>query len=115
MEQVVRPAVQAGRGDDVLPGLGDVQNGQRLRGLARSDGQRPGAPFQRGEPLFEHVARRIHDPRVDVAEFLQPEQPGGMVGVVEDVRRRLIDRARPGNWSPGSGACPACRHSVAGF
>ena len=34
----------------------------------------------------------IHDPGVDVAELLQPEEPGGVVGVVEDVARGGVDR-----------------------
>ena len=41
---------------------------------------------------FEHVRGGVHDARVDVAEFLQPEQSRGVVGVIEGEGRRLIDR-----------------------
>jgi hypothetical protein len=48
--------------------------------------------FEGCDALLEHGLRRIHDPRVDVAEFLQREQVCGMLGRIELVGRRLIDR-----------------------
>src|SRR4029077_14001626 len=50
--------------------------------------------LERGEPLLEHRRRRIGDARVDVAGTLEVEQPGGMIGVVEQVRAGLVDRLR---------------------
>jgi hypothetical protein len=35
------------------------------------------------DSLLEYVCRRIHDPGVDVPEFLEPEQVGGVLGAVE--------------------------------
>ena len=49
------------------------------------------AAFERGNALLENVGRRIHDARVDVAEFLQGEQARSVVGVVEDIRGGLVD------------------------
>ena len=63
-----------------------------LRRLPRSGGQGPDPGLQRRDPLLEHVPGRIHDPGVDVARLGQPEEVGGMRGVVEDVRRGLVDR-----------------------
>ena len=54
------------------------------------------AAFQGGDALLEDVHGRVHDPRVDVAELLQREQPGGVVGVVEQVGGGLVDRHGPG-------------------
>jgi len=54
--------------------------------------QRPYAALEGGDPLLEDVGCRVHDPGVDVAEFLQPEEPGGVVGVVEDVAGGGVDR-----------------------
>ena len=48
--------------------------------------------FQRRDALLEDVGGRVHDAGVDVAELLQGEQPRGVVGVVEHVRRGLVDR-----------------------
>ena len=47
--------------------------------------------LERGHALFQHRRRRVHDPRVDVAELLQGEQRRGVVGVVEGERGRLIN------------------------
>ena len=64
--------------------------------MAGGDGERRRAAFQRRDALLEHVAGRVHDARVDVAEGLQAEERGGVVGVVEDVGRGLVDRRHPG-------------------
>jgi hypothetical protein len=37
-------------------------------------GQRADAALERGDALLEDVGRRVHDPRVDVAEFLEPKR-----------------------------------------
>ena len=56
----------------------------------------PTPPSSGGDPLLEGGGGRVHDPGVDVAEALQGEELGGVVGVLEDVRGRLVDRHRPG-------------------
>ena len=95
-EQVVRAAIERRRRHDVVAGPRQVQDRQRLGRLARGDAQRRHAALQRGDALLEDVGRRIHDPGVDVAELLQPEQPRGMRGVVEHVARGRVDRDGPG-------------------
>ncbi len=50
-----------------------------------ADRQRAYPAFQVGDALFEHIAGRVHDAGIDIAEFLQGKQPGGMFGVFEDV------------------------------
>jgi hypothetical protein len=50
--------------------------------------------LERRQPLLEHRRRRVGDARVDVAGTLEVEQPGGMIGVVEQIRRGLVDRHR---------------------
>ena len=42
--------------------------------------------------LLEHRLGRVHDAGVDVAERLKAEQRGGMIDIVEDEGRRLVDR-----------------------
>ncbi len=63
----------------------------RARGRTRWRSARRAA-FERRDALLEHRLGRVHDTRVDVAEGLQPKQRGGVVGVVEDVGGRLVDR-----------------------
>ena len=59
--------------------------------------QRRDAALERGEALLQHVVRRVHDAGVDVAQFLEREQVGGVLGV-ELVGRGLVDRHRDGPW-----------------
>ena len=76
--------------------LGEVEQRDRLGGLARRRRERADATLERGEPVLEHGLGRVHDPRVDVAELLEAEQRGGVVGVAEHERRRLVDRGGAG-------------------
>jgi hypothetical protein len=66
-----------------------------LCGVSRGHGQRGRAALERGNAFFQHCLGRVSDPGVDVAECLQPEQRGGVVGIVEHERRGLVDRRRP--------------------
>ena len=90
MEEVVRAAIELGDGDDVVAGPSDVEDGIGDRGLARAVGERPAAALERGQALLEDVGRRVHQPRVDVAEFLQREEVRRVLGVAEDVTGRLV-------------------------
>ena len=54
------------------------------------------AALERGDALLEDVGGRVHDPGVDVAELLEPEEAGGVGGVVEDVAGGGVDRDRAG-------------------
>ena len=56
--------------------------------------ERAGAAFDRGDALLEDVGGRVHDPRVDVAELLQGKEIGGVIGALEDVGGRLVNRHR---------------------
>ncbi len=91
MEEVVGAAVERGGGDDLVSGAGQGEDGQGFGGLAGGGGQRRRASFEGGDPLLEDVGGRVHDAGVDVAEFLQAEEAGGVVGVLEDVRGGLVD------------------------
>ena len=96
---------------------------RRGRGSAPQRPTRPGptrAPerrrsaFQRRQPLFENVGRRIADPRVDIAQFLQREEIGRVFGVAELVGGRLIDRRARPQPVAGSARQPAWRTMVSG-
>ncbi len=96
LEEVVGAAVERGAGDDVVAGAGQVEDRQRFGRLARADAQRSDAALESGDALLEDVGGGVHDPGVDVAELLQAEEAGGVVGVVEDVAGGGVDRDRAG-------------------
>ena len=58
------------------------------------DAQRVDAAFQRGDAAFQHRGRRIADAAVAIALDLEIEQRGAVIGAVELVGHRLIDRHR---------------------
>ena len=123
-EQVVGAAVERRRRDDVVAGAGEVEDRQRLGRLAAGEAEGRDAALERGDALLEDVGRRVHDPGVDVPEFLEPEQPRRVRGVVEDVAGRGVDRdgagvgrrvgllaacgergSRDGRWSDRARSC----------
>ncbi len=91
VEEVVGAAVERGGGDDLVAGLGEGEDGEGLGGLAGGGGERGDSAFERGDALLEDVGGGVHDAGVDVAELLQAEEAGGVVGVVEDVGGGLVD------------------------
>ena len=52
------------------------------------------AALERGDALLEHVRGRVHDAGVDVAELLEREQIGGVLGALELIGGGLVDRHR---------------------
>ena len=78
------------------PASAMVQDRQRLRRLAGRGQQRADTALQRGDAVLHDRLGRVHDPGVDVAEFLQREQLAAVLGGIEGVRRGLVDRQRPG-------------------
>ena len=82
-ELVDRSAVKFSSSDELIARHQELLQHDDLRGVAGSDRQRRGAAFERGDALFQHGIGRVADARIDVAEGLQPEQRGGMVGIVE--------------------------------
>jgi hypothetical protein len=59
------------------------RHSNELSGLARRRRQRSDAAFQRRNALLEDCDRRVADPAVDVAEFLEPEEARAVGRVVE--------------------------------
>jgi hypothetical protein len=87
-------AVQRAGGDHVVARLQQRHQRHRLGGHAAGGGHRGAAALQRGHALFQRRHRRVGQPRVDVAEGLQVEQAGGVVGAVEHEAGGLVDRQR---------------------
>ena len=96
VELVDRAAVELTRRHDLVAGRKQRVERQMLRRMSRAHRERRNPAFQRGNALLQHVVGGVHDARIDIAEFLETEQVGGVIGIVEHVGRRLIDRRRTG-------------------
>ena len=94
VQQRVGAAVEGARGDDVIAGVAQLGEQQRLGGLpaAGRDGADPA--LEARDPLLERGDRRIAQARVDVPVLLQREQIGRILGVLEHERGGLVDRDR---------------------
>ena len=93
-ELVDRAAIEFSRGDEFVAGLQQLLQHDDLRGMARGDRKRRGSALEGCDALLQHGVGRIADAGIDVAEGLQSEQRGGMIGIVEHERGGLIDRRR---------------------
>ena len=94
LEERERPPYRADD-DKGVARLREVQDGERLRGLAGRRRDRRDAPLERREAALEDVGRGVHEARVDVSELAQAEEARGVLRPVEDVRRRRVDRHGP--------------------
>ncbi|MPL71114.1 hypothetical protein SDC9_16885 [bioreactor metagenome] len=99
-------AVKPGRGDDVQPRPHQREERHDLRRMARGATHRPRATLERGDAVCQRRDRRVGQARIDVAHFLQVEEPRRVVGVFEDIGGGLVDRhlAGPGGrigFGPG--------------
>src|SRR6185312_15105110 len=90
-------AVKGGGRNHVIARLHEAGEGEKLSGLSTARGERGNAAFEGGHALLEDSRRRIHDSRVDVTELPKPEESGGVLGVLEYERGRLIDRDGAGS------------------
>ena len=81
------------------PDARDVEDRIHDRRLSARHRQRADAAFERGDALLEHVGRRVHDPRVDVAELFEREKPRGMARCR---RRRTTSSDRSERRAPSS-------------
>jgi hypothetical protein len=88
-------AVQMRGGDDLITRRKERHQRDELRRHAAGDGERAGRAFKRGHAFLEDGRGRVADARVDVAVLLQLEKLRGLVGVVEDVGGRLVNRHGP--------------------
>ena len=94
VQQGVRGAVKLRHRDDVLARLRDIGEGIVQRRLAGCGGQARGAAFQRRDALFQHRHGGIGDAAVAVALFLEIEERRTLVGGIELIGSRLVDRHR---------------------
>ena len=91
-EQVPGTSVEVGGAHHIVAGMGDVLERESRRRLAGRQRQRRRTAFERRHSILEHGLGRIHNPGVDIAEFLEREQVRDVLGIPEPVGRGLVDR-----------------------
>ena len=80
----------------MIAGLEDGQKRRHLRGHAGGAGQGGTPSFEGGDALLQHRDGGVADAAVDVAEGLQVEQAGGVLGRVKDEAGGLMNRCGAG-------------------
>ena len=67
---IERTSIKVVCGHEILARLKDVGQSQKLGCLAGGYRQCRNTTFKGCNPFFEHVGSRVHDPGVNIAEFL---------------------------------------------
>ncbi len=94
LELIVGAAVEMRGRNKVVAHRGDVVDRDELRRMPRSRRQRRRASFESRHPLLKDIRRRIHQAGIDVPELLQCKELGTVLGALELISRRLVDRHR---------------------
>ena len=96
VELGVGAAVEVVGRDDFVSGLSEVDDGVKDGAGAGGDAEAGGPTLQGGDALLEHVGGGVHQAGVDVAEFAESEEVGGVLGIIKDEGAGLVE---------GNGAC----------
>ena len=72
------------------------KQGDHLGGVAGGGAGGAAAAFEGGDAFLQHRHRGVGQAAVDIAEGLQIEQRGGVVGVLENISGGLVNRRRAG-------------------
>ena len=83
LKQIPGAAIDVGRAQKIIAGVTDVLHRKQRRRLPRGETECGHAAFERGDALLQHGLGRIHDAGVDVAELLEREQVGRVLGRTE--------------------------------
>ncbi len=87
-----RAAIEARGGDDVAAGGHQREQRHDLGRMTGRTADSARAAFQRGDPVAKGGHGGIGQAGIDIADFLQAEERGGMVCVAEDIGRCLVNR-----------------------
>ena len=91
-EEIVRAAVDRRRRDDVLAGMHERLERVRDRRRAGGNAERRDTALKRRNALRQDILRRVRQACVDIARVLERETICCVLRIVEDKRRRLVDR-----------------------
>ena len=93
-EQRVGRAVELRNGDNVAAGVGKVDKGIMQRRLSGRNRERADAALEIGHALFEYCRGWIGDPAVAISFGFEIEQSCAVIGAIEGIGDRLVDRNR---------------------
>ena len=88
--QIVGPAVDRLGRDNVVTRTEDCCDAEVGCGLPTRGSNGPDTSFECRDPFLKDSVRRVAQPRIDMTGSLDIEDRGGLVGVVKNVRSRLI-------------------------
>src|SRR5690606_21055481 len=91
-ELVDRAAVELAGGNEIVTRLHKRVERKQMRRLPGCGGECRRTALERGDALLQNRLGGVHDASVDIAERLQAEQRGCVVGAVEHEGGGLIDR-----------------------
>ena len=99
-KQIVGAAIELAGADDIVADAGDALDSIGDCRHARGDGKRADPALHLRYALFQHGGRGVHDARIDISRHREVEQIRAMLGIIERVGGRLIDRnrGRLGRW-----------------
>ena len=92
VELCERSAVQIVGGHNFIAHATKVDHAVKNRARPRSNRQPGDAPFKLRHPLFEHVVRGVHNPRINIPQFPQRKQVSCVFGIAKHIRTRPMHR-----------------------
>jgi len=91
MKQRIGSTVEVVSGNNFIAGSGNIKQRERNGRLAAGHSQCTNATIEQCNSLFQHIRGGIHQPRIDIAEFSQPEKRSRVIGILKLVRCGLIN------------------------
>ena len=79
-------------GDDLISRFSDIYYGVKYSTGTGSDAQTGGSALEGSHPLLEHIGGWVHQAGVNIAQFAQAKEIGGMLGVVKNIGAGLVQR-----------------------
>ena len=92
---VERATIEFLRRDNMRAGVHQHMEYDDLRRMARRHRQRRHATLHRRNLAFQRAVGRVHDAGINIPERIEIEQIGGMFDIIENIRRRLVNRRDP--------------------
>ena len=93
-EQGVGTTIQHGYRNDIIALLCDIQHGIIDRRATCADTQGCNSTFKLRTALLQYIGGRVHDTGVNISRYRQVKQVGTVLGIVELIGDRLVDRHR---------------------
>lgn len=91
LKLVICATVQVASRNDVIASMGQRRDSHELSGLAGRGSDSSNTTLEGGNTLLENVDGGVHNAAVNVAEFLEAEEPRAVGGVIEGIGGCCVD------------------------